>query len=170
MKKIILTLALTCSLFMTTKAQENEKPGTKTEALLTLNNALVLNKTYLPNNYPAGGSGPDRDYKYYVHQSRNRRIIGLSLLGGGLICGVSAILISSNNSSRDYAVVQRTDRTVETLFILSAATGIASIPFMILAHASKNKARAALAGQKTFIPGKATKYVTGITLSIPIGK
>lgn len=112
--------------------------------------------------------GPDnRDYSFYNKRSRTHRIIGLSLLGGGVVLGLSGVLVVNNENSNDYT---RDDNTASTLFVLSAATGIASIPFMILAHANKSKAKAALKTQGAYIPGKGIIPVTGLSLSLSIGR
>ena len=130
------------------------RPVTRTE------NAFS-NFTYLP-----GSNDPEKGYDFYNRKSRNQRITGLSLLGGGLLLGGAGILFASSNSSN----YESDGQTAAVFFVASAAAGLASIPFMILAHASKNKARAALSNQKTFIPGKQDKYITGFTISIPVGK
>lgn len=168
MKKILLILAIIFPGYTIVNAQQIDLSLTNKDQPAITNTVNLPNNSFLKNNPSASAKSPEKGYDFYNTKSRNQRIIGLSLLGAGLVLGVSGILVSSNNNNTtDY--VQR-DRTISTLFILSGATGIASIPFMILAHDSKNKARAALSGQKTFIPGKGNSYVTGLTVSIPIGK
>lgn len=116
------------------------------------------------------GNDPSGDYDMYMRRTRTMRITGLSLLGAGVVTGGIALLVATNNDDYvDYDTELRRERTTTTLFVISAVTGIASIPFMVLAHANKNKARAALSNEKAYIPGKHI-YITGVTLSLPIGK
>lgn len=167
MKKLIV-IVLFCSGFTIVKAQQNNILQTKDAYPDQLNKSFVQSKTLLIGDNPFNENGPDKDYNYYNRKSRNQRITGLSLLGGGLVLsGIGVLLVTSssqnyNNSGKDYTAV--------VLFGIGAAAGLASIPFMIMAHSSKNKARATLSTQKIFIPGKADKYITGLTVSIPIGK
>ena len=167
MNKITLTLALIVALSLTTNAQQAN--GTiRAVNYSTAKPFLKIQSNAVQEDYSVPGNN-EKDYNFYNRRSKNQRIIGLSLLGAGLVLGVAGILVSSNDNYTDN---EKRDRTIRDLFILSAATGIASIPFMVMAHASKNKARAALSSQKTSfgIPGKAEKNITGLTLSIPIGK
>lgn len=168
MKNNILLFVLAFSVHTVTKAQQNDLLLTKTKSPVQLNGVLRGN-TYTSNQYPAFRNTPIKDYDYYNRKSRTLRITGLSLLGAGLVLGLSGLLVASNDN---YADPEGRDRTIRTLFVLSAATGIASIPLMVLAHVNKTKARASLSSQKTAfgIPGKAEKNIVGLTLSISVGK
>lgn len=166
MKKITLILALAFSVCAVTKAQQHNMPAKEVASPVQPNLALQRDKIFLAGNEPAGENIPPKDFDYYNRKSRNQRITGLSLLGGGLLLGGAGIL-SANSVSSNY---DSNGETSAALFIVSAAAGFASIPFMILAHVNKSKARATLSTQKTFIPGKADKNITGLTISIPIGK
>ena len=166
MKKTILILATLIACHITTTAQQEQSLISNLNAGIE-KNIMVFPGTGQANSVSSSvNSNTDNEYESYKPRSRNLRITGLSLLGGGLIMGVSALLISSNNNSYS----DSRDKTITTLFILSAATGIASIPLMVLAHVNNTKARAAMSTQKTFIPGKGNSYLTGITLSLPVGK
>jgi len=168
MKKNILLFVLVLAVHAVTEAQQNDLLLTKTKSPVQLN-AVLRGNTYIRNQYPAFRNTPIKDYDYYNRKSRTLRITGLSLLGAGLVLGLSGLLVASNDNYTDY---EGRDRTIRTLFVLSAATGIASIPLMVLAHVNKSKARALLSTQKTSfgIPGKAEKNIVGLTLSIPVGK
>jgi hypothetical protein len=112
---------------------------------------------------------PPKDHDLYLQRSRNQRITGLVLLGTGLVSsGIAVLLATSNNTNYN----SNNGSTAVALFIIGAATGIASIPFMVLAHVNKNKAKVEVTGQKTGfgLPRNIGKEITGITLSIPIGK
>lgn len=158
---LLIVLQITCHI---TKAQEavTEK----------ISSRLFFNATaQAPSFNNTDLHFPNDEYEMYNRRSRTMRVTGLSLLGVGLISGVTALLIATNNdSNRSYEAIDRDDRTSTTLFVVSAATGIASIPFMILAHANKSKAKAALKTQGAYIPGKGTIPVTGVSLAISIGR
>jgi len=169
MKKIILALTCVAAIGMTTKAQQTEPSKTIGNYTAARTFLLVPTTTVLENKLTSASNGYDKDYNFYNRRSRNMRIAGLSLLGGGLVLGVSALLVSGN----DYSTYSDSrDRTITTLFVLSAATGIASIPFMVLAHVNKSKARLAMKNQPTGfgVPANVHKNITGLTMSIPIGK
>jgi len=166
MKKIILTLMLIFSANALIKAQQNGPLPTKDVSPFQLSKTFVQGKTFLISNSATDEHTPPKDYDYYNRKSRNQRITGLSLLGGGLLLGVAGALVSSSNANS----YQSNGQTAVALFIISAAAGLTSIPFMILAHASKTRARAALSTQKTYIPGKGNNYITGLSVSLPIGK
>ncbi|MEO6253698.1 MAG: hypothetical protein ABIO79_10345 [Ferruginibacter sp.] len=167
MKKSILMLAVIFLISIESKAQQGQFTTVKTVSNPLSQVMLGVNKPFLRE---ADGGDPVKDYAYYNRQARTMRITGLSLLGVGLATGVIALLISTNNDyNGDYEAAERRDKTATTLFVVSATTGIASIPFMIIAHAKKNEAKATLTKQKTFIPGKGNTYITGITVSVPIG-
>ncbi len=162
----MLTLVLTAQL--AAKAQQDNISTTVNKYPLQLTTSAGINESFLRTGY---GGDLVKDYAYYNRQSRNMRITGLSLLGAGLASGVAGLLVASGNNNYDsYETVERKDRTTATLLVVSVVTGLASIPFMIIAHAKKNEARATLSTQKTFIPGKANTYITGISVSVPIGK
>lgn len=114
-------------------------------------------------------AGPD--YNLYKKRARTHRTIGLSLLGAGVVLGVTGIIVASADDGDTYnGFGERNDDAAATLFLFSAATGVASIPFMILAHANNHKARAILKNQGAYIPGKGVIPVTGITVAMQIGK
>lgn len=169
MKKIILVLACACTLSLAANAQQT-RPAAVAENHNTVKPFLpVPDKTALENKLAPAFNGNDKDYNFYNRRSRNMRITGLSLLGGGLVMGVTALLMATNDNS---SYSDSRDHTITTLFVLSAATGIASIPFMVLAHVNKNKARLAMKNQPTGfgVPTNVNKNITGLTMSIPIGK
>lgn len=114
-------------------------------------------------------AGPD--YNLYKKRARTHRTIGLSLLGAGVVLGATGIIVASaDDSDANTGFGERNDDAAATLFLFSAATGVASIPFMILAHANNHKARAILKNQGAYIPGKGTVPVSGVTVAIQIGK
>ncbi len=168
MKKIILLLTLVLTAQLAAKAQQDNISTTANTYPLQLNTSAGVNESFLKPGY---GGDPIKDYAYYNRQSRNMRITGLSLLGAGLASGVAGLLVATGDNSYDsYEAVERKDRTTATLLVVSVVTGLASIPFMIIAHAKKNESRATLSNQKTFIPGKGNTHITGITVSVPLGK
>ncbi len=166
MKKIILAILLVIGFTNVTKAQQ-ESSGTRFSTVQT--QALPQGNMFLKNSYSFFNNAPEKDHDFYMHRSKTQRTIGLVLLGGGvLISGVGALLAFDNAEVYN----QSRGNTGAALLIVGAAAGIASIPFMILAHASHNKARAMVTTQPTGfgVPSKVSKNITGITMSIPIGK
>ena len=166
MKQILCSTCLLLLVCNTSNAQESLASNTINAALKNADHFFV----------PAVGQStlaaiPDkndnRDYQLYKRRSRTMRITGLSLLGGGVVLGVTALLMATDNTS-NYS--NSRDNTIGTLFVLSAVTGIASIPFMILAHANNHKARTILKNQGAYIPGKGAIPVTGLAVSVSIGK
>ncbi len=126
------------------------------------------NNTFSKNAYTAGKYGPDRDADFYLHRSKSQRTVGWVTLGGGLLLsGIGLLLING-----DVTTSNSNESTAAVLFITGAASGIASIPFMIMASANRHKAKLLMAKQKTGFgaPPNAGKYITGITMTIPFGK
>ncbi len=114
-------------------------------------------------------AGPD--YNLYKKRARTHRTIGLSLLGAGVVLGATGIIVASaDDNDPNTGFGERNDDAAATLFLFSAATGVASIPFMIIAHVNNSKAKAILKNQGAYIPGRGTVPVAGVTVSIPIGK
>jgi len=169
MKKIIIVLTFVSAISTATKAQQTESSKTIGNYTAAGSFLQVPDNTTLENRLASASNGYDKDYDFYNRRSRNLRITGLSLLGGGLVLGVSALLVSGNDNN---SYSDSRDRTITTLFVLSAATGIASIPFMVLAHVNKSKAKLAMKNQPTGfgVPANVNKNITGLTMSIAIGK
>lgn len=111
-------------------------------------------------------SGPDKDYDYYMRKKKNNLTAGLVTLGAGLVLSGIGLITASNSTNID------TDATAAVLLIAGAASGIASIPLMIMANVYGHKARLMLKNQKTGfgVPPNMSQDITGITLQIPLGK
>jgi hypothetical protein len=122
----------------------------------------VQGKNYLSTNY-----SPDKDAEFYKHRSKNYRIVGWSTLGAGVVLSGIGVLLANG----DYATTHANSNTAGVLTIAGAASGIVSIPFMIMASVNKQKARAMVESQKTGfgVPSNVSSYITGITVSIPLG-
>lgn len=145
-----------------------------TEAAVEKNPAPAMNRSVLTESLSFSGNeqslfnaGPGVDPQVYLKRKKTYLTVGLVLLGTGLVSsGVGLLLANDNDIDSDNG------STAATLFIVGAVTGIASIPFMSLSLAANNKYKAAIKSQPTAygIPRNASKQVTGITISIPIGK
>ncbi|MBK8610832.1 MAG: hypothetical protein IPL84_13070 [Chitinophagaceae bacterium] len=170
MKKLLLVLVLTTSLAVQTKAQQESKfidaSGFTISTLESLQTNYSISKNELLTPVPL----PDNDHDFYQRKSRNMRITGLTLLGAGLVLGVSGVLVSSSTSTPNNYDTR--DKTITTLFVASAVTGIASIPLMVMASVFKHKANVMVDTKKTGfgVPSNVSKYITGVSLTIPIGK
>ena len=155
MKKIILILGLITVTQLETKAQQEKQ-------FIAAGHYTSLNAMYSPGN-----NLPEKDYNYYMQKRKNNLTAGLVTLGAGLVLsGIGLLIATPANASFDNAA------TGGVITIIGAASGIASIPFMIMATVYKNKAKVQLSTQKTGfgVPSNVSKNIAGITMSIPIGK
>lgn len=166
MKKFTLLVLFFASIQLTIYAQpiRFNANGTSSSSL----NAVMYSTNELNHTVEISATKrPIKDYEYYMHQRSNRKTIGWVLLGSGFAStGLAALLGASNNRQNN------TGPATGSLLLIGAATGLASIPFMILAGSSYNKAKLILENKKTGfgIPGKADQNVTGFSLAISIGK
>lgn len=154
MKKFILMLGLIIVTQLETKAQQEK------------HFIAVAHYTSLNAMYSSGNNLPVKDYAYYMRQKKNNLTAGLITLDAGLALSGIGWISASNSTSID------TDATAAILLIAGAASGIASIPLMIIASVYGHKAKLEFRNQKTGfgVPSKVSKNITGITMSIPIGK
>lgn len=122
----------------------------------------------------------------YLQKAKNQKTGAWILLGGGLLTtGIGLVVVASegaNDAVDTYVGVftgpngtSSSSSTSSTGSIL-IATGIlmqaGSIPLFIASKKNKRRAMLAIKDQKTAfgLPIPASKKVTGLTLSIPIGK
>ena len=154
MKKILLTLGLIIAAQLATKAQQEKQF------------IAAANYTTLKSMYSSGNNLPDKDYDYYMRKRKNSLIAGWVTLGAGVALSGIAWITSANSKSFD------NDATAGVLFIAGAASGIASIPCMIMATVNKHKAKMQLGSQKTGfgVPAGVSKDIVGITFKVGIGK
>jgi len=166
MKKCILIAGVMFFTMLQAKAQQEKQ-------FIATGNPATIKITTLPgdnlfgkNIYTSGYGGPTKDYDYYNRTSRTLRITGLSLLGAGLILGGAGIIVASSKHTNDYNAEVRAERTNRTLFVSSAAAGIASIPLMVMASVYKHKAKLMISNQKTGfgVPSNMSRDITGISL------
>ena len=114
--------------------------------------------------------GPEKDHDFYMRRSKIYRIVGWSTLGGGIVLSGLGLLIGSSIHANN---IDYGDYTIPGLLLATgAASGIVSIPFMIMATAYKHKAKLMISNQKTGfgVPSGVSRDITGITISFPIGK
>lgn len=106
----------------------------------------------------------------YFRQSRGLRTGGIifSVIGGGLIIGgIASIISETNTGDLDYS-------TGATLIGIGIFTGCGSIPFFVMGHKRKKDAERILYSLKKK-PGKSPFLLAGVTssgftLSVPIGR
>ena len=154
MKKIILILGLIIVAQLETKAQQEKQ-------FIEVGHYTSFNAKYSPGN-----NLPEKDYNYYMQKRKNMLTVGLVTLGAGLVLsGIGLLIATPANASFDNAA------TGGVITIIGAASGIASIPFMIMATVYKNKAKVQLSTQKTGfgVPPGVSKDIVGITFKIGIG-
>lgn len=166
MKKIILILSVIFLISNESKAQQKKQEIASTSYTLHKGNTVIKdNLSFNLSNNP-GYHGPAKDYDYYMRKKKNHLTAGLVTLGAGVVLSGIGLITASNSTSFD------TDATAGILLVAGAASGIASIPLMIMAHVYGHKAKLELSNQKTGfgVPPKVSKNITGITMTIPIGK
>lgn len=118
---------------------------------------------------------PTYDKAYYLKKSRNNRIASLCLVGGGfVIAGIGALTFP-----KDYDIIFENSSEKESkadaataLIVVGAAAMLSSIPFTVMASVNKRKANLMVTSQKTGfgVPPNVSKHITGITMTISIGK
>ena len=170
MKRFFQAVLLVLFAVSPAKAQQATTPGLVNNNTATTKQAAVAHLSVASLlAMDTDQAGPD--YNLYKKRARTHRTIGLSLLGAGVVLGVTGIIVASADDGDNYnGFGERNDDAAATLFLFSAATGVASIPFMIIAHVNNSKAKAILKNQGACIPGRGTVPVAGVTVSIPIGK
>ena len=164
MKKILLTSTIILLIATAIQAQQPQPVDQLASSTVTSLTPRSFNQVFMANN---GYNTPEKDQAFYKRQSKTQLTIGLVLLGTGLVSSGAALLVANGND-----VNSNNGSTIATLFVIGAATGIASIPFMAMSLASHNKAKAFVNNQKTGLGSytDGNKDVTGVTLSIPIGR
>jgi hypothetical protein len=170
MKKFIQLFIIIITSASIANAQQTKAPGDEYNVTGPEVSPRIL---YTGKPYTERWFKDDKDYNFYKQRARTQRTIGLSLLGVGLLTGAGGLLAATKEvNGNDYAAQDRADRTAATLFVISAVTGIASIPFMIVASASNHKAKLMLKNEKTGlgVPSNVGKEYAALSMTIPIGK
>ncbi len=175
MKKIILILGLIVAIHIETKAQQENQFTAVTYLTAVKPATLPVQNTFSTNRYSSGKTGPDKDYNYYMQKSKSQRTVGWVTLGTGVVLSGIGLLIADNSetTTNSYGVIGDDNSVTGGVLVLAgAASGIVSIPFMIMASVNRHKARLMIKNQKTGfgVPSNVNKNITGITMTIPIGK
>jgi hypothetical protein len=162
MKKIIPILGLLMAIYTATKAQQGKQEITLNS--YTGNSVIKDNVSFNLSNDP-GYQTPVKDYDYYLRKKKNNLTAGVITLGAGLVLSGIGLITATNSTSYD------TDETAAVLLIAGAASGIASIPLMIMATVYGHKAKLELSNQKTGfgVPSNVSKDIVGVTFRIAIG-
>ena len=120
--------------------------------------------------------GNNKDYDYYMKKSRNNKIASWCLVGGGfVIAGIGALTFPKYYDpvwgGNDSETENKADVST-TLIVVGIAAMLSSIPCTIMASVNKRKAKLMVSSQKTGqrLPPGIGNTVTGMTISIPIGK
>lgn len=166
MKKSLHLICLFVVLQVTANAQFTSSTSDNNQSL-SLNRSYLTESLMFPGNQTNQfNSDPVIDPQVYKKRKRTFLTVGLVLLGTGLISGGAGLLLANDNSYDS-----RNGDAAATLLVVSAVTGIASIPFMSLSLAANNRYKAAIKSQPTAygLPRNISKQVTGLSLSIPIG-
>lgn len=165
MKKIIITSAMFFTLLQA-KAQQEKQIVAATSYMLPADNTVIKDNLSFNLSNDLGYRGPSNDYDSFMKKKKNNLTAGLVTLSAGLvISGIGLITLKNSNGFEN-------DSNPGVLFVVGAASGIVSIPLMIMATVYSHKARLELKNQKTGfgVPANVSNDITGITLTIPIGK
>lgn len=167
MKKIILILAVIFLISNKSKAQQLNQEIASTSYTLHKGNTVIKDNLSFNFSDNPGYHGPAKDYDYYMAKRKNNLTAGLVTLGAGvLLSGIGLLIATPANASLDNAA------TGGVITVIGAASGIASIPCMIMATVYKHRAKMQLSSQKTGfgVPPGVSKDIVGVTLKIGIGK
>jgi uncharacterized membrane protein YphA (DoxX/SURF4 family) len=164
MKKVILILGVIFLISNGSKAQQQNQEVASTGYNLYKSNAIIKDNLSFNFSDNASYNGPAKDYDYYMRKKKNNLTAGVVTLGAGLLLSGIGWATASNSNSFD------NDATAAILLIAGVASGIASIPLMIMATVYGHKAKLELSNQKTGfgVPSNVGKSITGVTLTIPI--
>lgn len=111
-------------------------------------------------------------------KSKNQKTAAWICLGGGLGLGATGLIITIANGTSDVVsllVLQpkvHDYRAASALMLIGAAGIVGSIPLFIASSKNNQKARLMLKQEKVsfILPGQSGSRITGLTLSIPLGK
>jgi len=159
MKKIILIASLILFTGSFIKAQNNPAFNTGFASQTLIESGFVLNTSY--------SDTPVNNHDLYLVKSKNQKTTAWVLLSGGVALMSTALLIGNRqNSSFDEA---GTGAVIGGIGVLAA---IGSIPLFISSSKNMSRAQLSVSSQKTAegIPGNISRKITGLTLSIPMGK
>lgn len=182
MKKIILlTGFIFCSGWATmaqySKIDNNDNYAVAKENINGSIKVITMPRPLLPElSVPVTNNQYAIEKTAYLRKSHNRKIAAWSFLGGGAVITAIGILtfpqgydalFDTNSSSDDNKASIASDMAV-----LGIACMITSIPFFISASMNKRKASLSISSQKTGfgVPKNVSKSITGISMTIPIGK
>ena len=162
MKKITLYAFGLFILSLTTNAQTNNETVAVNNNPVTVTNQLPMTITPI-------------DKIGYQVKSRNQKTGAWVLMGLGFAGLVSGIIIDVNHADDNLYSTFTTGKTNNTGTIIAIAGGgmmLGSIPLFIASARNKSKAKLSVSTQNTNlgIPKGINKNVTGITMSIPIGR
>jgi len=144
----------------------NKKPVVKTDLISPVN--LFENGNY--NSIPVNDEPVN-----YLQKSRNQKTGAWVLLGLGVAGIISGIIIEANNVvDNTYSVFadESTNNTGTVVAVAGGCMALGSIPFFVASVKNKKKATLSISNQRTapMALTKTGKNITGITMSIPIGK
>ncbi|HEX2684744.1 MAG TPA: hypothetical protein VHL77_12455 [Ferruginibacter sp.] len=170
MKKIIVLIALFMAVKLNTKAQQDNQ-FTASAFLKQPTQDNTFNNMYSWSN-----TDPAKDADYYLRKSKNQRTVGWVTLGSGILLSGIGVLILSNDDGGSFDAYGNYQYDNNTnvggvILALGAASGIVSIPFMIMASVNKHKARVMLKNEQTgfIVPPGVSKNIPGLSVAIQLG-
>ena len=143
-------------------------------------NAQSSNETIVVSNSPVTLASPlptsftPIDKISYQVKSHNQKTGAWVLMGAGFVGMVTGIIVESSHAEDNaYGVfVGKTNNTGIIIAIAGGCLMVGSIPLFVASARNKAKAKLSVSTQNTNlgIPRGINKNVTGITMSIPIGR
>jgi hypothetical protein len=176
MKKTILFSVLLFTLLVNTNAQSiTSHAMVYSKKISNAITPLFVGQLKTPQvAFTEDSTKPKKDADYYIAKSNDQRTTAWVLLGGGALCTGIGVLIFP----KDYGIFGNSSETESkatlsvVLSIVGFAAMISSIPVFVTAAKNKRKAMLLINNQKTGlgIPLNVGKDITGVTITIPIGK
>lgn len=167
MKKTLSLICLIALLQGSAGAQFTRKASDNSTVSVLNSSYLTESLSFQENGKTLFDAGPGQDAGFYKKRQKTHFVIGLVLLGTGLVSGVVGILTANSTN-----YTNNNGNTAATFFVVSAATGIASIPFMAMAMANHHKSKMAMKNEKTgwgMPPGR-SRDLYGLSLSLPLSR
>ncbi len=121
---------------------------------------------------------PGNDKTDFLQKSRNQKTTAWLLVGGGGAVLITGLIVSVANTTHDIvdvATLQGQGRNTNTgaiLIVAGGVTALGSIPLFLASSRNKRKANLSVSKQSTGygLPNGKAKSITGVSLSIPLGK
>lgn len=146
--------------------------------IVTMFTALFVAEGLGQENLSQSGNNYTINPQDYSLKAKHQKTAAWICLGGGFLLATTGVVIAVNNTTNDlFNIFSVTptyhDYTTESVLMITGTAGmLGAIPLFISAANNKRRARLSIDSQKTAfgLPGHVSRKISGITLTIPIGK